>query len=41
MPIKISDVTTYRFVGPDWVIPWAPFGSYSALLSLSYTVMYL
>ena len=41
MLIEISDAGAYRYVGPVWVIPWAPFGSYSALLSLSYTMMYL
>ena len=41
MPIGISDVVAYHFVGPVWVITWALFGSYFALLSLSYTVMYL
>ena len=41
MPIGISDVVAYRSISPVWVITWAPFGSYSALLSLSYIVMYL
>ena len=41
MPIGISDAATYRSIGSVWVIPWASFGSYFALLSLSYTVMYL
>ena len=41
MPIGISDVAAYRSVGPICVITWASFGSYSALLSLSSTVMYL
>ena len=40
MPIGISDAAAYRSVGPVWVITWAPFGSYSALLSLSCIVMY-
>ena len=41
MPIGISNVVAYHSVGPVWVITWAPFGSYSSLLSLSCTVMYL
>ena len=41
MPIGISDAAIYCSVGPVWVITWAAFGSYSALLSLSYTMMYL
>ena len=41
MPIGISDATTYRSVGPIWVITWASFGSYSVLLLLSCTVIYL
>ena len=41
MPIGISDVVDYRSIGPIWVITWASFESYSALLSLSCTVMYL
>ena len=41
MPIGISDAAVYRSISPIWVIPWALFGSYSALLSLSYAVMYL
>ena len=41
MPIGISNAAAYRSIGLTWVITWAPFGSYSALLSLSYTMMYL
>ena len=41
MPIGISDAAAYHSVSPFWVITWAPFGSYFALLSLSCTVMYL
>ena len=37
----ILDAVAYSYVGPVWVIPWASFGSYSALLSLSCIVMYL
>ena len=38
MPIGIFDVAVYHSVGPVWVITWAPFRSYSALLSLSCTI---
>ena len=41
MPIGICDAAAYCSVGPIWVIPRASFRSYFALLSLSYTVMYL
>ena len=37
----ISDVAAYHSVDPVWVITWAPFGTYSTLLLLSYTMMYL
>ena len=41
MHIAISDATAYRSIGLVWVITWAPFGSYSAMLSVFYTMMYL
>ena len=41
MPIGISNAVAYRSVSHVWVITWAPFGSYSTLLSLSCIVMYL